>query len=251
MSLTDHYGQGGELEQRLLARLAAAGLDPDALAVEDLAGADEFHLGGRAATETILSVLELTGTERVFDIGCGLGGPARHVASSTGCRVHGVDLTREFVEVAATLSERTGLTDRTTFECRDVELDGLPDGAFDVVTIFHVGMNIADKQALAAAASERLAAGGRLVVYDIMRIGSGDLEWPMPWSATDSTSFVESPEHYLDAMEAARGDRTTRPPSAGPRCARRGRGVTADVDPARSDGRWIPDHDRQPASGSR
>ncbi len=203
MSLSEHYRQGGELGARLLERLAATGRDIEALRPEDLAGADEFHLGGRLATAAILAELGLAGDERILDIGCGLGGPARHIAAETGCSVHGVDLTDEFVVVAGELSRRTGLDRLTSFETRDVAADGLPDGVVDVVTILHVGMNIPDKVVLCELIATRLPVGGRLVVYDIMRIGDGELAWPMPWSPGPETSFVESPESYRAAITGA------------------------------------------------
>ena len=36
-----------------------------------------------------------------------------------------------------------------------------------------------------------------------MRIGDGELSWPMPWSANGATSFVESPAAYAAAMARA------------------------------------------------
>jgi cyclopropane fatty-acyl-phospholipid synthase-like methyltransferase len=48
---------------------------------EDLAGVDEFHVGGRLATEHLLTQLNFTQSSDLLDVGCGLGGAARYVAS--------------------------------------------------------------------------------------------------------------------------------------------------------------------------
>ena len=44
----------------------------------------------------------------VLDVGSGVGGPARFLAATYGCRVTGVDLSEPFVNAARYLTERTG-----------------------------------------------------------------------------------------------------------------------------------------------
>jgi hypothetical protein len=51
------YYAHGHLETAILAGLAAAGKDPAHLAVDDLAPVDEFHIGGRRATEELAAEL--------------------------------------------------------------------------------------------------------------------------------------------------------------------------------------------------
>ena len=51
----------------------------------------------------------------MIDIGSGIGGPARYLAATYGCRVSGVDLTAEFVATAMDLTRRVGLADRVDF----------------------------------------------------------------------------------------------------------------------------------------
>jgi len=42
---------------------------------------DEFHIGGREATQDFLKQLDICKGHKVLDIGCGIGGPSRFVAS--------------------------------------------------------------------------------------------------------------------------------------------------------------------------
>ncbi len=197
-----HYRQD-DLSARIQLELTSAGYDLDDLRPEDLAGVDEFHLGGRAATNALLAGLDLTRGCRVLDVGCGIGGAARTTASTTGCSVTGVDLTPEFVETARDLSVAVGADDVTTFELGNALDLPVPDGDFDLVTMLHVGMNISDKAALMKELARVLRPGGTVVVYDIMRVGEGDIAYPVPWASDESTSFVATPVDYNDAMVGA------------------------------------------------
>lgn len=202
-AIVAHYGGDGSVLDRITAALEAAGLDPDRLAPHVLAGVDEFHLGGRAATEALIADLELTATSRVIDVGCGIGGAARTMAGTVGCSVVGVDLTPGFVEAAVVLSDRTGLADQTTFRVGSaLALDADAD-SFDAATLLHVGMNIEDKSTLMAELGRVVRPGGSVAVYDVMRVGHGEIAYPVPWAADASASFVAAPDEYRSAMRDA------------------------------------------------
>ena len=197
-----HYRQDG-LTARIQHELARCGYDLSELRPGDLAGVDEFHLGGRAATDALLGGLGLSRESRILDVGCGIGGAARTVASTIGCSVTGVDLTNDFVETATDLSVAVGMDDTTTFTPGDALDLPFGDGEFDAVLMLHVGMNISDKVALMAELARVLRSGGTLVVYDIMRVGEGEMAFPVPWASGPSTSFLAAPLDYRDAMFAA------------------------------------------------
>ena len=110
-AVAKHYGRPG-LVDVILDALKAAGKDIDHLTPDDLAPVDEFHTRGRAATIDLARFLNLNGSERVLDVGSGIGGPSRYLAKTFGCRVVGLDLTPEFCRVATMLAERTGLSDK-------------------------------------------------------------------------------------------------------------------------------------------
>jgi ubiquinone/menaquinone biosynthesis C-methylase UbiE len=197
-----HYTQS-ELTSTVLAALRQAGKDTEALATGDLSGVDEFHSGWRPLTEALARGLAPPAGTRLLDVGAGIGGPARHFAEAYGCDVTGIDLTPAFVELATELTARTGLADRVRFVAGSALAMPFPDDAFDLATMFHVGMNIPDKPALFAEVARVLRPGGRFVVYDLMRIGDAALPWPMPWADDASTSFVETPARYRELLEAA------------------------------------------------
>lgn len=57
--------------------------------------------------------------DRILEIGCGWGGFAEIAASEFGAHVHGVTLSQEQLDFAATRIEKAGLSDKVTFELRD------------------------------------------------------------------------------------------------------------------------------------
>jgi SAM-dependent methyltransferase len=202
-----HYTHG-DLQDRVLQGLKAIGRAPDNVRPEDLAAIDEFHIGGNEATAALAEQLGLKAGMALLDIGSGLGGPARFLARRYGCRVTGIDLTPEYVQVAEALTRMVGLAGQVDFRAGSATALPFADASFDAATLLHVGMNIADKPALFAGVARVLRPGGQFAIYDVMRLGSGDIDFPMPWATGAHTSFVAEPAHYRSALDAAGFDVT-------------------------------------------
>ena len=197
-----HYAQS-ELTRTVLEALRAAGKNLDALDAAELSPVDEFHTGWAPQTVEMAKTLGLAPGVAVLDVGSGIGGPARYFARTCGADVTGVDLTPAFVELATDLTARTGLADRVRFvegSALDLPFEA---GRFDLATMNHVGMNIADKARVFAEVRRVLRPGGRFVVYDLMRVGEAELPMPMPWADTAATSFVETPARYRALLAGA------------------------------------------------
>jgi ubiquinone/menaquinone biosynthesis C-methylase UbiE len=183
--------------------LACLGKTESTVEPEDLAPVDEFHIGGRAATEDVARQLTLAASDRVLDIGCGLGGPARQIAARYGCHVSGIDLTRDYVEAGNVLSGWLRLEGRVSLQHGDALALPFTDESFTAAYMLHVGMNIAEKSALFAEAARVLRPGGQLAIYDVMQTGHGELSYPLPWASTAETNAVGSPGEYRDALSSA------------------------------------------------
>lgn len=198
-----HYATGG-LYDRIAAALTELGVDLNRVTVDDLHPVDEFHTAGIEATDKILGRLKIGPGTAYLDIGSGIGGTARKVAARYGCRAVGVDLTDSYVETAKRLSALAGLDEKTEYRVGSALEMPVAGDAFDVATLLHVGMNIADKAALLREVRRVLKPGGTFAVYDVMRdTDAGDIAYPMPWSSVAETSFVADPVVYRDAAEAA------------------------------------------------
>ena len=199
--ITAHYRHGA-LEEALLAGVVAAGKDPDKLTPDDLAAADEFHIGGRQATKDFADAFAPRSGMHLIDIGAGLGGPSRFFAQHYDCRVTGIDLSEEYVATASSLARRVGLAERVSYQQASALELPFADGTFDGAYMQHVGMNIADKARLFHEVHRVLKPDAPFALYDVMRTGEGPLDYPVPWASSADTSFVETPATYRALLAA-------------------------------------------------
>jgi SAM-dependent methyltransferase len=202
-ALNQHYGRRG-LGEIILAAVRAAGKDPDHLEAADLAPATEFHSRGTEATRELAHRAGLRPGQHVLDVGGGLGGPARTLASERGCRVTVLDLTEEYCRVGEMLTARTGLSDRVTFRLGDALDLPFAEGSFDVVWTQHSSMNVADKERLYAELRRVLRAGGRLAMHEIMAGSVEPIHFPVPWARHSGLSFLR-PAAAVRALLGALG----------------------------------------------
>ena len=197
----DHYRATG-LTERLRAALAVFGPEDRRLVPEQLAALDQFHTRGLAATAELARLAGITAEMSVLDVGSGIGGPARFLAATHGCRVTGVDLSEPFVEAARYLTGRTGQTPQVSFQTASALELPFEEGSFDAALLQHVAMNIADRPRLYREIRRVLKRGGRFATYDVVLIG-GEPHYPVPWARTPETSFLLTAAATGEAIEAA------------------------------------------------
>ena len=200
---TNAYWGRDELDARILAALVAAGKDVAALSIDDLAPADQFHSGGKLATLRLARLAQLEPGLHVLDVGGGLGGPARTLATEFGCRVTVVDLTESYVRAGAALTARLGLSDRVTHRAGDALALDVDAGELDVIWTQNSGMNIADKERLYAGFARLLSPGGLLVLQEPMAGPVQPVVYPLMWARDASMSFLRAPETMRAVIEGA------------------------------------------------
>ena len=202
LEVQSHYGRA-DLGATILAALKSAGKDIERLTPDDLAPVDEFHTRGRAATADLARMLALDGTEQVLDVGSGIGGPSRYLASKFGCRVQGLDLTPEFCRVAGMLAERTGLAGKVEYRQGNALAIPFADDSFDIAWSQNVAMNIEDRPRLYAEIRRVLKPGGRYAFSDVLAGAGGAPHYPVPWARDPALSFLLNAPATRQALEAA------------------------------------------------
>ncbi|MDT8894667.1 methyltransferase domain-containing protein [Halomonas sp. I1] len=210
--LARHYAgadgaEGGNrdtLVGRLRRAFVASGRNPDRLSLDDIAGIDQLHLGGRRASRSLARLGALSPGDRVLDVGCGTGGASRLLAEEHGVEVVGIDITAAFIEVAGWLSRATGLSSRTRFSCADAARTPLPDACAEVIWCQHALMNMPDVEAVLAEWRRLLAPGGRVLLHEVV---AGDnpaaLTLPVPWARERATSHLQTRRCLEQRLETA------------------------------------------------
>ncbi|MHA1566232.1 MAG: SAM-dependent methyltransferase [Alphaproteobacteria bacterium] len=198
-----HYSAPGLLE-RITKALAGEGKVRDSVTIDDLGPVDEFHIGGMGVTAELIDRLAADESMHVLDLGCGLGGPARRLANTVGCRVTGIDLSADFCTAGRTLNAWTQLSDKVTLVQGDAtDLAGLGTDLYDAAWTLHVGMNIADKGAAYDNVFAALKPGGRFLVYDVLGIEGQDVLYPAPWARDQSGSYLSTKDAMVGYLSGA------------------------------------------------
>ena len=201
-SIQTHYGSEN-LVDHILSALAAAGHDSSHPTVEMLQLVDQLHGGGLNSTKAQAELVGVTGSMRVLDAGCGIGGSSRYLAHTYGCRIEAIDLTPEFVGTATRLNELCGLDDQINTRQGSVTNLSYDDESFDLVWCQNVTMNVEDKPRMFAEAYRVLVPGGRYTISHGARGPAGEPHFPLPWALEPSYSFLGTPEEVLGWLEGA------------------------------------------------
>jgi MPBQ/MSBQ methyltransferase len=198
------YYEGPEIVERLRTALTEAGLDPDALDVDDLAPLDEFHALGRAATLALAELAGVRAGQRVLDVGAGIGGPARVLAAQYGADVTALDATPRFCRAAEMLTRGAGLAGRVTVVRGDALELPFADETFDVAWSQAVSQNISDKEGFVSEMVRVVRPGGRLALFEVMAGPGGPLEFPVPWADREEESWLLTADELHELLDSSR-----------------------------------------------
>jgi cyclopropane fatty-acyl-phospholipid synthase-like methyltransferase len=115
---------------------------------------DSFHLGYfprgdeslrealDAHTDLVAELARVRAAGRVLDVGCGIAAPALRIARRYGCRVTGVNISREQVRQGRELIAARGLSGRVVIQRGDARALEFPDGSFDAIVCLEAAGDI-------------------------------------------------------------------------------------------------------------
>jgi ubiquinone/menaquinone biosynthesis C-methylase UbiE len=172
--------------------LQAQGIAPEQATADDLHAMDMNHMGGLAATDALAEMAHLLPGHQVLDVGAGVGGPARRMAHQYGAHVWGVELSEAVYQTAVRLTALVGLHDQVQFYQGSALALPCADGAFDVVVMQHVAMQIAEKEQLFGECVRVLTPGGVLALHEIFAGEVGPPHFPLAWATEPSMSSLET-----------------------------------------------------------
>jgi tocopherol O-methyltransferase len=115
-------------------------------------------------SERLVEAAGIEAGDKVVDIGCGMGGSSRLLASRYGCDVTGVTLSAFQRRWASMASMRYGLGQQTRFVRADAESIDFPAETFDAVWSIECTEHLFDKPAFVRRAAQWLKPGGAMAI---------------------------------------------------------------------------------------
>jgi cyclopropane-fatty-acyl-phospholipid synthase len=144
-------------------------LDPDAMSYSCgiyAEGATTLAAAQHAKHERLCTLLELSPSDHLLEIGCGWGGMAIHAAKTRGCRVTAITVSREQHELAVARVAAAGLAERVSIQYRDYrDLEGVYSKIVSIEMLEAVGFEF--MPAYFATCARVLAPGGTMALQSI------------------------------------------------------------------------------------
>lgn len=200
--LANHYRQEN-LDDQIKCALDSVINDHKDFDPNIIAAMDQFHIGGAQATRDMLELAQFTLGDRVLDIGCGIGGPARLIAQVCQSPTIGLDLSMDYCLAANLISDQLNVSDQTGFVQGNAIHLPFADNSFDGIWTQHVTMNIENKVMLFSEFTRVLKPGGKLVMYEVF-LSSDNTKpphYPLPWSVEGAHSFLDTPDSHRRIMD--------------------------------------------------
>ena len=199
-----HYTCPG-LGEKIRQGLEKAGKNPEQIVLRDLAPVDQLHTGAAPATLELMAQAGLDKGMTILDAGCGIGGTARLLAQNSGLVVHGIDLSKDFIDTAHLLNQWCGFAKDGPINLKQGSLLELPypDRFFDAVLCQHVLLNLENKPKVFAEFSRVLVPGGKLLLHEIVDGPGPDPFFPVPWAGSAASSLLCSQQDLKEYAQAA------------------------------------------------
>ena len=173
------------------------------LLVDELTAFDQLHYHGTEAVDEAIRAANIDEGSSVLEIGSGLGGPARYLASVTGAEVTALELQEDHHLIASTLTERCGLDDRVKHLCGDFLTHHWDGAQFQAIVSWLALYHIPQRDVLLERCRSLLEDGGFVYAEDLCeRRPFDDLE--REELATDLfVNYLPSRDQYrLDLIDA-------------------------------------------------
>lgn len=195
-----NYYSPNDLYNKIIEGLNKLGKDLSKITLNDLQPVDEFHIRGDTATNELIKLASFTPDMHILDVGCGIGGSTRRLSYETACRVTGLDLSDEYIDVAKRLTQLLNMQDKVDFHAASALDMPYEDNAFDGVWSLQMNMNVEDKLSWLKEVYRVLKPGGKAVLYELCSYKQLPKHFPVPWAQDSSMSFLVPPHEFRELI---------------------------------------------------
>ena len=155
-----------------------------------------------AMTQYLIERAGLDVSDRVLDIACGFGGTLRTLARM-GCKVKGIDISRNCVDHARAAAEEAGLDDRIEVELGDFHDIDSPADSWDAVVCQEAIIHSPNREKVFAEVFRALRPGGTFAFSDILTGEEADTSMVAAAFARLGASVGATVGDYEDMARAA------------------------------------------------
>ena len=152
-----------------LAELGKGKNDP--LSVEEVSSLDQLPYHGTDALDTAIRLIDISPEQSLLEIGSGIGGPARYLASKSGAHITALELQADQNQIAQQLSQRCGISQNLSHECGDFLTYDWGDRRFDAVVSWLALYHIPARQNMLSRCHDVLKTDGKFYTEDLCRKG--------------------------------------------------------------------------------
>ena len=172
--------------------------------IEQLYGDDFLSLSGLESSDAMIEATGIEAHTRMLDVGCGVGGPALHVAECTGCHVTGIDLMEWHAEEAASRAAARGLSEKTSFQAGNAGDLPFDASTFDVVWSQDAWCHVPEKDQVVNEAARVVKPGGYIAFTDWVALDDLEPEYLATLQAAAAAANYATPDQYIGWLESAR-----------------------------------------------
>ena len=193
----ENFWTRGDVFSRVHQAMSETGLINKKLEIEELFPIDQYHARGIAATVDLGKRMPISKNQKIIDIGCGLGGPARYYAKEFKCFITGIDITPSFVEIGNEFNRLTSMSDNVELLVGNGEVLDFDNETFDGAYSQHVTMNISNREKFFSEAFRVLKKDSFFAFSEHGLGEKGNPIFPLPWADTEKMSFLLPPEETI------------------------------------------------------
>ena len=193
----ENFWTRGDIFSRVHQAMSEAGLINKKLEIEELFPIDQYHARGIAATVDLGKRMPISKNQKIIDIGCGLGGPARYYAKEFKCFITGIDITPSFIEIGNEFNRLTSMSDNVELLVGNGEVLDFDNETFDGAYSQHVTMNISNREKFFSEAFRVLKKDSFFAFTEHGLGPEGNPIFPLPWANSLEMSFLLPPQKTI------------------------------------------------------
>ena len=197
----ENFWTRGDVFSRVHQAMSETGLINKKLEIEELFPIDQYHARGIAATVDLGKRMPISKNQKIIDIGCGLGGPARYYAKEFKCFITGIDITPSFIEIGNEFNRLTSMSDNVELLVGNGEVLNFENETFDGAYSQHVTMNISNREKFFSEAFRVLKKDSFFAFTEHGLGPEGNPIFPLPWANSLEMSFLLPPQKTISILK--------------------------------------------------